>query len=61
MRVHDLPTPASIAVVDAREHMDAEVLVPRSVGWPAFAAARKRMDPDGLFRNAYLDRVLGVG
>ena len=27
--------------------------------WEAFAVARARLDPDGTFRNDYLDRVLG--
>jgi L-gulono-1,4-lactone dehydrogenase len=27
--------------------------------WDRFAAVRSKLDPDGVFRNAYLDRVLG--
>ena len=27
--------------------------------WDRFAAVRRQVDPNGLFRNAYLDRVLG--
>ena len=28
--------------------------------WDDFQAARKRLDPDGVFTNAYTDRVLGT-
>ena len=28
--------------------------------WERFAAVRRRLDPDGLFANAYVDRVLGA-
>jgi len=28
--------------------------------WERFAAVRRRLDPDGLFSNAYVDRVLGA-
>lgn len=34
-------------------------LRPRYSRWDEFAAARAELDPDGTFRNAYLDRVLG--
>jgi L-gulonolactone oxidase len=37
----------------------AETLGPRYPAWNRFAAVRARLDPEGLFRNAYLDRVLG--
>jgi L-gulonolactone oxidase len=37
----------------------ADVLRDRYPRWEEFAAARKRCDPAGVFRNAYLDRVLG--
>ena len=37
----------------------AESLAPRYPQWDAFQAARKRLDPNGLFANPYLDRVLG--
>jgi L-gulonolactone oxidase len=29
--------------------------------WDEFHAVRRRLDPDGVFANAYLDRVLGPG
>lgn len=38
----------------------AETLAPRYPRWDAFQAVRRRTDPDGRFRNPYLDRVLGV-
>jgi L-gulonolactone oxidase len=37
----------------------AETLAPRYPEWARFQAVRSRLDPDGRFRNAYLDRVLG--
>lgn len=37
----------------------AATLAPRYAQWDAFAAARRRVDPDGLFANDYLQRVLG--
>jgi FAD-linked oxidoreductase len=37
----------------------AETLAPRYPQWDAFQAVRKRLDPDGMFSNPYLDRVLG--
>jgi L-gulono-1,4-lactone dehydrogenase len=37
----------------------AESLAPRYPQWDAFQAARKRLDPNGMFANPYLDRVLG--
>jgi L-gulonolactone oxidase len=37
----------------------AETLAPRYPEWARFQAVRSRLDPDGLFRNPYLDRVLG--
>jgi L-gulonolactone oxidase len=37
----------------------AETLAPRYPGWDRFQALRRRTDPDGRFRNPYLDRVLG--
>jgi FAD-linked oxidoreductase len=37
----------------------AETLAPRYPGWDRFRAVRRRTDPDGRFRNPYLDRVLG--
>jgi FAD-linked oxidoreductase len=37
----------------------AETLAPRYPEWARFQAVRSRLDPDGVFRNPYLDRVLG--
>ena len=37
----------------------AATLAPRYPEWDAFMAIRDRLDPDGRFRNPYLDRVLG--
>jgi L-gulono-1,4-lactone dehydrogenase len=38
---------------------DAVTLRARYPLWDRFLAARDRVDPQGVFRNAYLDRVLG--
>ncbi|HEX6313077.1 MAG TPA: D-arabinono-1,4-lactone oxidase [Acidimicrobiia bacterium] len=38
---------------------DASTLAPRYPEWDRFAAVRAKLDPDGRFRNPYLDRVLG--
>ena len=40
-------------------YQTAATLGPRYPEWDRFAAVRRRIDPDGRFRNAYLDRVLG--
>ena len=37
----------------------AETLAPRYPQWDAFQKVRARLDPQGTFTNAYLDRVLG--
>ena len=37
----------------------AETLAERYPRWAEFQAARKRCDPNGVFANAYTDRVLG--
>jgi L-gulono-1,4-lactone dehydrogenase len=37
----------------------AATLRDRYPGWDAFAAARSELDPAGVFRNDYLDRVIG--
>jgi L-gulonolactone oxidase len=37
----------------------ARTLAERYPEWDVFAAARERLDPQGVFRNPYLDRVLG--
>jgi FAD-linked oxidoreductase len=39
-------------------YQSAETLRPRYPLWEEFAEVRRRLDPDGLFRNSYLDRVL---
>jgi L-gulonolactone oxidase len=42
-----------------RHFQTAETLAPLYPRWDEFQAARARLDPDGAFRNAYSDRVLG--
>jgi L-gulonolactone oxidase len=42
-----------------RHFQTAESLAPRYPGWQRFQAVRARMDPEGLFANDELDRVLG--
>ncbi|HZU40478.1 MAG TPA: D-arabinono-1,4-lactone oxidase, partial [Solirubrobacteraceae bacterium] len=37
-----------------------QTLRQRYPGWDRFQAARARLDPEGRFRNAYTDRVLGL-
>jgi L-gulonolactone oxidase len=37
----------------------AATLAPRYPEWDRFTRLRERLDPDGRFANAYLDRVLG--
>ena len=39
-------------------HQSADTLRSRYPLWGEFAEVRRRLDPDGLFRNSYLDRVL---
>ena len=39
--------------------LSAEVLETRYPRWSEFVAARASLDPEGTFRNEYLDRVLG--
>jgi L-gulonolactone oxidase len=41
-------------------YQSAATLAHRYPEWETFAAARRELDPGGTFRNAYLDRVLGV-
>jgi len=43
-----------------RHFQTAATLAPRYPGWERFAAVRGRMDPGGVFSNAYTDRVLGA-
>jgi FAD/FMN-containing dehydrogenase len=44
----------------AKKHtMAADDLMPLYPRWDRFIAARRRMDPDGLFLNPYLERLLG--
>jgi FAD-linked oxidoreductase len=42
-----------------RHFQTAETLAPLYPRWDDFARVRSELDPDGLFRNAYTDRVLG--
>ncbi len=42
-----------------RHFQTSETLAERYPRWGDFAALRARMDPGGVFRNAYTDRVLG--
>jgi L-gulono-1,4-lactone dehydrogenase len=37
----------------------ADTLAPRYPEWARFQAVRSQLDPDGVFANPYLDRVLG--
>jgi len=40
-------------------YQTAATLAPRYPEWETFIAARRRLDPQGVFTNQYLDRVLG--
>jgi L-gulonolactone oxidase len=40
--------------------LDAATLAERYPRFEEFLAVRRRLDPEGLFRNDYLDRVLGL-
>jgi L-gulonolactone oxidase len=42
-----------------RHFQTAATLRPRYPDWDRFQAVRARLDPDGLFANAWTDRVLG--
>lgn len=42
-----------------RHYQSAATLAPRYPDWDAFQAVRARLDPDGLFTNDYVERVLG--
>jgi L-gulonolactone oxidase len=42
-----------------RHFQTAETLAPRYPEWERFRAVRARMDPEGMFANAEIDRVLG--
>jgi L-gulono-1,4-lactone dehydrogenase len=42
-----------------RHYQSAATLRPRYPEWDRFQAVRARLDPGGLFRNDYADRVLG--
>jgi FAD/FMN-containing dehydrogenase len=42
-----------------RHYRTAAELQPLYPDWDAFQAVRARVDPHGLFRNDYVDRVLG--
>jgi FAD-linked oxidoreductase len=43
-----------------RHFQTAATLAPRYPAWERFAAVRARLDPDGVFTNAYTDRALGT-
>ncbi|MDP9189123.1 MAG: FAD-binding protein [Actinomycetota bacterium] len=43
-----------------RHFQSAATLAERYPRWDDFAALRARFDPNGTFRNAYIDRVLGA-
>ena len=42
-----------------RHFQTASTLAPRYPGWDAFQAVRDRLDPERVFTNAYVERVLG--
>jgi FAD-linked oxidoreductase len=42
-----------------RHYQTAATLAPRYAGWERFQAVRARLDPDGVFANAYVRRCLG--
>lgn len=42
-----------------RHFQTAETLAPRYPGWDEFQRLRSRLDPEGVFANAYTERVLG--
>ncbi len=42
-----------------RHFQTAATLAPRYPDWDAFQAVRRRLDPDGVFANEYVERVLG--
>ena len=44
-----------------RHFLDAAALSERYPEWSSFQSVRERMDPDGVFANAYTQRVLGAG
>jgi FAD/FMN-containing dehydrogenase len=43
-----------------RHFQTAETLAPRYPDWHRFQRVRAELDPQGLFANAYTDRVLGL-
>ncbi len=43
-----------------RHFQTAATLAPRYPGWDDFQAVRRRLDPDGVFVNDYVERVLGA-
>ena len=42
-----------------RHFQTADTLAPRYPEWERFQAVRRRLDPDGVFANGYVRRVLG--
>jgi FAD/FMN-containing dehydrogenase len=43
-----------------RHFQSAATLAPRYPDWDRFQEVRARLDPDGVFGNEYIDRVLGA-
>ncbi len=43
-----------------RHFQTAATLAPRYPQWERFQAVRRRLDPDGVFENGYVRRVLGA-
>jgi L-gulonolactone oxidase len=42
-----------------RHFQTAATLAPRYPEWEAFQTVRRRLDPDGVFANEHVERVLG--
>ena len=40
-------------------YQSAETLAPRYPAWQRFQSVRAQLDPQRVFRNQYLERVLG--
>ena len=40
-------------------YQTAATLAPKYPQWERFQSVRRRLDPEGRFSNAYLERVLG--
>ena len=54
-----------LSAMDGRPHwgkrheQTSATLAPRYPRWAEFQAARKKLDPEGVFPNDYTDKVLG--